>query len=347
MESKCNIFLVYGDEEFLVEVKVAEIIESIKRNLEPQPEIEHLDYEEVSLEEIIQPLTSPSLFSTNQVIVVKNADLRKSSRLASYLESNFQEICPEGTYLVLITKSVDKRLKLVRKIANGGGLIEVSKPSYNGIKQWIKSVFRSMGKQVGDDVADILIDLKGDDLRAIHTEIEKIITYLGEKSVVERSDVEQVVGKSSRREVFDLIRLVVKRDLKPAIGIVSELLESGESPIGILYLISSEVRWLVQVRCFLEATSARWVKDMDYEAFQRQVFPAFKDWATKNGILPEDSLGLQRSYPIYMRFRESAEFTLPDLIAILEKIVTVNAGLVGSSIPPRVLLESLVSSVRR
>ncbi|MFQ5751907.1 MAG: DNA polymerase III subunit delta, partial [bacterium] len=78
----------------------------------------------------------------------------------------------------------------------------------------------------------------GNNLRVIVNELDKIILNLTGKKKIEVKDVQKVVGLTRKFSVFDLNDAIGYKDLEKALVILNHMLESGESPTGILAMIA-------------------------------------------------------------------------------------------------------------
>jgi len=86
------------------------------------------------------------------------------------------------------------------------------------------------------------------DRRELNNEIEKLILYVHPKEIIERRDVEQVLGEGGKEGVFDLTEAIREKNLARAISILAKLLERGEDPLRIHSLITREIRILLRIK---------------------------------------------------------------------------------------------------
>jgi DNA polymerase-3 subunit delta len=340
-----SVYLIFGEDEFLVEEMLNTLLGKLVAALGEGLGIETVDCEESRADEILAEIVSPSLFAANKVAVLKHIKFGKQRKLVADIEKCVSEGLVPGQVLVLVTSDVDRRLKLVKTVNKMGGLIEVPSMAPEDRERYILKKFRDLGKSASRDVAQLLLDLK-DDMRAISTEIEKVATYVGDAGEVGVADVETVVGRSRHEKVYELTRAVITRDSAAALAILAELLDRpDESPIGLLYRISREIRCLIQVRLFLDRTHNGWAENMQFGAFKNVVLPRFEKWVEEAGISRRDSYLWQRPYGVYMRFKEGSGFEVKALVAFLGGLLRANAELVSTSVDPRIILERLISTL--
>jgi DNA polymerase-3 subunit delta len=345
MGNPTGIHLVFGD-SFLVEEALGRLLGSLRAGSGGDLAIETVDAKEQGTDGVIAEIMSPSLFSLNKVTVVKDFDLSSRSKLTKELEKCVAAGLAPGQSLVLVPNKVDKRLRIIKAIAKQGGLMELPGLSHDGLRKWIVERFQAEGKTISPAIAEALIELKGeDDLRAIDSEIEKIVTYAGTRKSIEQGDVEALVGRSKTEKVWQLIGLVAAKEVADGLETLGDLLEANESPIGIVYLLSREVRWLIQVRLFLADEHLKWDPSMQFQQFRRLLLPKIKAWVEANDIPAEATFIRQNPYAAYRRFQESAEFSLSGLTHLLAQLLDANVQLVSTSVKPRVVLERVVASL--
>jgi DNA polymerase-3 subunit delta len=345
MKKPTSIYLVFGEDDYLVEQAAARVLSTI-RTLQPQDlEVDTVDYKNRGLGGFIEEISSPSLFSQNKVTILKRFRLTSESKVAKEIEKFVAAGLPEGQFLVLVPDKVDKRLKLPKALARQGGMIECNKLSDEGLSEWINGRFTDEGKTVGPDVVETLMDLKGDDLRAIDSEIEKVVTYAGDATDITREDIEVLVGRSRTERVFELAKFVISRRPDEAFRIVGDLLDANESPIGIVYLLSQEVRRLMMIRLFLEEEGVRWDRSASFGLFRSKTLPQYEAWAASAGISTRDASLNRNPYFLYMRFKEGDDLDLGDLLDLMENLLNANTLLVSSSVSPRVAIERLIAGL--
>jgi DNA polymerase-3 subunit delta len=345
MDQPIETYLIFGEDEYLVEEALRRVIVLLRSAHGEDLAIETVDYREQGVSGFAQEMASPSLFSPNKVTILRDFSLTAAGKAAAEIERHVSAGLPAGQHLVLLPDKVDKRLKVTRAIASQGGLIECNHLTSDGIARWILERFREEGKSAGPAVAEALIDLKGDDLRAIDSEIVKAVTYAGENAKITRKDIELLVGRSRTERVFELVSQVVLRKQAEALETLGELLDANESPIGIVYLITQEVRRLIILRLFLEEQNGSFNEDMGFGRFRSEVLPLYEAFVESNGISRKDASLQRKPYFLYMRFKECGGFALGDLIDLMGRLFEANTLLVSSSESPRVVLERIIAGM--
>jgi DNA polymerase-3 subunit delta len=99
---------------------------------------------------------------------------------------------------------------------------------------------KERGKVVGEEAASLLAAHTGSALRLVNTEIEKLLTYVGERESITVDDVAAVVGVSRDSTVFELIHAVANRDLRRSMVILESMITEGQSGPFIVSMLTGQ-----------------------------------------------------------------------------------------------------------
>ncbi|MDW7650128.1 MAG: DNA polymerase III subunit delta, partial [Bacillota bacterium] len=94
------------------------------------------------------------------------------------------------------------------------------------------------------DVMTIFVERVGHDLRRLDTELEKIITYLGDRDELDEKSVQLATSRSIHGDIFALIEAVVYGRASKALTLLKDLLAAGEPPLRILAMLVRQFRLL-------------------------------------------------------------------------------------------------------
>ena len=97
---------------------------------------------------------------------------------------------------------------------------------------WITREIESRGCKLKRDAAQILAQLVGRDLRTLTTEIEKLLSFVGDKTDISADDVLEVAGHSREFNVFELQRKVGRKEFKESAQIVERMLQVSSNTRG-------------------------------------------------------------------------------------------------------------------
>jgi DNA polymerase-3 subunit delta len=198
------IYVIAGKEASLLNARCQELLEKL---LEPSQRATGLFNAEaagVSVSEVLDELRTVPFLSERRVVVVKGAD-KFISENRQLLEKYFDNPCRTGV-LVLTVTNWDARTKLAKKLTEVGRLISVTQP-----KAWqlpgrlIEYTSDAHDKNLTRDAAELLIELTGENLPRLYSEIDKLATFAGSENVIQIRHIESLIGHNRIFGVFSVI----------------------------------------------------------------------------------------------------------------------------------------------
>ncbi len=264
------------------------------------------------------------------------------------LEEIIAGTVPAGNTLVLTADKVDRQKKLFKVISKKGTVIAfpAAKPKSGTqrdlLMEGIGKILAKSGKRLSPEAMQEMGRRTGFNLRMSQKELEKLITYAGDKSTIDKRDVDAVTGKSSEDSIFDLTAAIVDKDTEKALTTLRELLNRGIHYMVILSMIIREVRFLLQGKILLKEESlSSFRPTMHYRDFQNMIYPGVKELAKKMGKNSEWLMG-QHPYVVYNNLRNSERYSYDGLLEYMEKLVDCDLDLKTKGVNPKLVLEHLL-----
>lgn len=194
---------------------------------------------------IVDIASSYPMMSQYRLVVVKDA-LKLAPTGLDALGRYLEKPSP-STKLVLTSAKADGRSKIVDRIKSNSCYVEF-KPLYDRqVPQWIRDYLQEKGYGIDQGAAALLAALVGNNLRAIVNELEKIIINLSVKKI-SADDVRAFANFSKNLSVFDLNDAIGYKDLGRALTILNLMLQTGESPTGILVMLTRHFVSLLKLK---------------------------------------------------------------------------------------------------
>ena len=257
-----------------------------------------------------------------------------SHRLGELLDGNM----PQWAFLLLTAVQVDRRTKLFKRFEELGAasFLGLERDRYGKVDRdsllnFISQRLRQAGKNIEPQARDMIVTRAGDDLRTLQQELDKLLLYAAERTVIQPRDVEAVVADHGEGWIFDLTRAIGDRDALGALGQLLRLMGKGEHPLKILGTIAGEVRRLLTARALLDGDlRPYWKRGITYPQFQ-QIAAKYR------------SAALTRSpYADYMCFQRAERFAMAELIGHMESLFDADLRLKSSGSQPRMVMEKLI-----
>lgn len=248
-----NIYVLYGEEKFLLESNV----KRIKKNFgEMVSGINYIQLDENSVSSLISELQTPAFGYPQKLIIVKNAKLfqkdTKSKKKDN--ESLKEKLCDniknmdENNILVFIEDEVEKN-ELLKTIEKNNGIIcefEFQKPIQ--IEKRLIPICNAYKVNVASSTISYLIDVCGTNMQNLINETRKLIEYVGENGTIQNKDIDAMCIKTIDSNIFDLTDNLGKKNTKEAIKILEELLYSKEPIQKILITLYNHIKRIYIVK---------------------------------------------------------------------------------------------------
>jgi DNA polymerase-3 subunit delta len=186
----------------------------------------------------------------------------RSASVQTALEELSETIAADlGSEIIFLISAVDvdKRRSFYKTLAKRAELqiFEKLDSSRGGWEEEATELVQARAKkrklQFADDALELFVLLTGGDTREIENELEKIDIYLGEERAINVDLVRVLVPLTREGVIFDLSNALAKRDLERGLDMLRQLLDQGESAIGILLVaILPTVRNLLLAKDLME-----------------------------------------------------------------------------------------------
>ena len=221
-----------------------------------------------------------------------------------------------------------------------------------------------------------MAEMTGFDLRTYTSNLEKLISYVGDRAEICVEDVETVLDRTKKDPLYDLTNSVAERNIPHAIFFLDSLLSDNFHPLQILAAITNHVRKLLVIRDFMESFHGNsWQgPQTNYQRFRDTVVPAMQaydrdmvdrldEWdkmtvaaeseeagrPTKRKDKPKTDLGIVRNpqnpYPIFQMAQKAQGFELRELQTAVETLGNADLQMKSTVKNPRLILEKLILTI--
>ena len=87
----------------------------------------------------------------------------------------------------------------------------------------------------------------------VSEELSKLAAYVETRPEITEDDVREIVSPSLEYNVFELLNRLLEGNLGEAEKMVTNLLQNGQNPVGILAMLTRQLRQLTHMRYALDA----------------------------------------------------------------------------------------------
>ena len=240
-------YLVYG-ENFL---RSEEIIRSIKKLFYDTggEEVSVFHSEDISIERIIDEVSTVSLFGSQRLIIVRGSEkfgTASLKKIISYLKNPFASNCIVFVFLKL-SPVVSGSLKSISKES----IKHCPRLKAWDIVPWIKKVVESNGRKISSNAAAVFSEMTGEEPELLKTEIEKLLVYTCDSKEISEQDVLEIISLEGGK-FWDLVNNIVMGAEDRAIGIFRKMNMDISTITRLLYVLHKQlveaalVKWMVR-----------------------------------------------------------------------------------------------------
>ncbi len=243
--SKCNIFLLYGENEGLKN----DIVKSIKITVSKKKkfDIQSIYEDEVlkSDENFYNSIFSGSLFSNNKIITIKNC----SDKFVKYLE-NIADGIPENIILILLSDLLDKKSKLRNFFEKDKKIICV--PCYLDNERDLNIIALSELKKnnilISQESLNLIVEKSNNDRNNLRNEIEKIISFSASKKKIDTRDVRAIINFSGEYKSDIFINECLSGNILQFKKMLTEFYNGTINQIFLLRILNNKIQRLINLK---------------------------------------------------------------------------------------------------
>ena len=238
-----RVYCLFGEEEYLKRSYKNRLIDAIAGD--DTMNVNRFSEKEAEIPAIIEAAETMPFFAEYRLVVVENSGLfkREADRLVEYLDN-----VPETAVIVFVESQMDKRSRLYKKVNSVGCAVEMTKQSEKELQTWVLRILKQEGKQISGRAMELFLEMAGDSMENIRMELEKLISYMGEREGIMPEDVQAICTPQVSGQIFDMIGAVAARRQQEALRLYYDLLTMKEPPMRILFLIARQFNQLLQIK---------------------------------------------------------------------------------------------------
>jgi DNA polymerase III subunit delta len=287
---------------------------------------------------------------------IESGTLPTSAGAEKALEEMLDRDLPDDLTLVFTADSADSRKKLFKIVAKRGVVTEcsVQKEKYGSgldrtfFDRKVLDTLSGAGKGIGKSALDKMYARCGSGMRTLNSELEKLITYLGDRDKVTDRDVEDLFSDFHQPSFFDLINGLHGGNLSKCLPALHESLKTAQHPLQIVGALAAEFRKIISARELLfTVLKAHWKPGMTYTGFV-SVMNELR--AQQPGLLDKKKhkiLGM-KDYPLFRLLQSAQKYPLDRLTGIMEAVLQVDIRMKSSALAsraPEMILEDLLIKI--
>ena len=231
--------------------------------------------------------------------------------LLDYLEHPNPQCC-----LVFCNDSaLGKSGTLNKKLQEKAVQVEFAPLKGRVLEKWIADYVADAGRSIDKQALEYLSSINSFDLQIMEQELQKLLLYKVDEPVITLRHVQEIVTKTVEANIFALSDSIGNKKGSEALQVLKDLFYLGESPFKLLGFLARHFRNLLLVKDY---------RSMGYDEGQIKEKTKLHPFVIKKSI------------------RQAERFTIPQLIAALERLLLIEVELKSTTANGEELLEQFV-----
>lgn len=249
-----NLYVFYGEEEYLKEYYIKKIEEKVPSN--GFEEFNRILIEGGSDYDVYDSvLESMPVMAEKRIVEIRDSNIFTMKRSGGivppdedqkkFWQDKFKRLS-DDTVLIFCEKNVDGRSVLFKAAAKAGFAVEFKYMSSVDLRAWTVRRAMKAGKKIDNSTADYLISVIDPGMNNLENEMDKLLSYCGE--TIYKSDIDKVVSRAMQVQAFDITDALMAGDARKALSVLNNMRTQKQSVFAILYLIYSNVEKMLHLR---------------------------------------------------------------------------------------------------
>jgi len=296
---------------------------------------------------------------------------------ADTLKAAMQKGFPDRHRLLITTDFVDRRKALFKAIEEKGMVVDCTVPKGESradrmaqeavMKATVDAALAQAGKSIRSDARQRLIEWTGFDLRMLSNNLEKLISFAGERKMITGADVTAVLQRTRKDPIFEFTGAVADRNLPEALAFMQRLIHDGMHPLQLLSAIANQLRRLLVAKAFIASDKGgAWSPHLSFPQFKTTPFKAvqasdektttlIKAWGDilnpptekkKAKTAVSSDLLLVKNprspFPVFQTLKKADLFSMDELRSAIIDLSDIDLRMKSTGQDPQALLESFL-----
>ena len=301
---------------------------------------------------------------------------------ADVVKTAMQNGFPDRHHLLMTTDFVDRRKALFKAIDETGLVVDCTVPkgetrahrmAQDAVMQAVMDdALAQASKRMAMDARQRLIQWTGFDLRTLSGNLEKLVSFVGDRQTITNADVANVLQRTRKDPIFEFTNAVADRDLPASLFFMQSLLDDGLHPLQLLAAVANQIRRLLLAKDFIVRDRGRsWSARLTFPQFKAGPFKAIQadDAASASRALAWDSVlnpsaeakkqkkvassdlvlakNPKSPFPVFQTLKKADNFSIQALTSAMVDLSETDVRMKSTGQDPRMLLEAFLIGLCR
>ena len=251
-DAVANVYVVTGEEDALL-ASAYRLFQSLIADEDRDMNLAQFDLSEVNLDTMINDAMSMPFFGNKRVTIVDNpqfltATAKVNNHDQELLLKLLQQPNAENVIVFFVKQlKLDKRKKITKLLLKQAEIVDLPLLSEKQSQQAIAGYLSQRNYQMTPEAMTELLKRTNANYSNMLNEMPKLLAFAHKAKKIELSTVQALVPKTLTANVFDLVNYVIQAKVEEALVLYRDLLLSGEAPLRLNAVLTSQFRLLLQV----------------------------------------------------------------------------------------------------
>lgn len=242
-------YFIHGNEDYFVSKAVDILIDNVVALEQRSFNLDVLDGTDSTSEVVLSSMLSFPFVGDRRLTVVRRFD--KMDRKYRLDIADHLGAIPDSNVVCLAAGDTKANDEAYKRIAASSEALVFNRLKGSELTEFLVETSRSFEKELTPAAAGLLVEMVGESICDLISELEKLALYVGDKTKIESDDVGTAAGQSRSFNIFELQRAIGLRNIERAQEIAAKMLGSGESPVYIDFMLTRYFLNLLEIKHYL------------------------------------------------------------------------------------------------
>jgi len=242
------IYLFHGADEYQRSQALARMRADFPPDL-ADLNVSTLEGRKLKIDALAMACEAMPFLSDKRLVIVSDAlKHTKAGKDRENLRDYLSQVPPACDVVFVESDEVDRRSILFTYLKKSATIEEFIPLQGSELTRWVAERAKALGVRLEKDASQRLIEFVGSDSWALVNELDKLASYVGRGGRISPADVDLLVQDGQEQNLFSFIDDLSARHLGNALRGARRLLDDGQAPTYIMFMLARQVRVLLGVR---------------------------------------------------------------------------------------------------
>jgi DNA polymerase-3 subunit delta len=258
------VYLVTGEENFLVDQVVAEIRKAALGGGIPAFNEDKFTAGEAAIDKVLSAVRTVPMMAPRRFVWIRGAerwdandagDAGDGKRAAAPPLDRLADYCAspvDSTCLVITSAKLDGRRRLSALARKNGFVVTCDPLDRGALLAWIERRCGTLGNPIEREVAELIAEIAGTDLARLGDVLERLSLFAGSNAPITEEAVGECVARVRTADTWALVDAVGRRNLGEALRLLADVYDSRDRGLPLLGALAWSIRQLAKFQIALE-----------------------------------------------------------------------------------------------